>query len=546
MQKTCKFCQKPFEIAPEDEEFYARIDVPHPTLCPKDRNRRRASFRNERNLYHRKCDATGKEIISMYSPDKPFKVFDQEYFWGDTWDPRNYGRNFDFERPFFEQFRELQVATPRLSLFNYQSENSYYTNHAGKNKNCYMGVDLGSCEDVYMSNWVTYSKDCIDCSYTYHSELCYFCLYCEKCFNCDFCERCETCSDCSMCFDCKGCNNCFMCTGLRNKEFYILNEKVSKEEYEKIIESFRYSYEKQEEAWQKFSELKKSVPHKFAHIVHSENCTGDYIYNCKNTTQSFDVVNMWDCKYCYNALDTKDGYDLYQPGFEPCELIYEIHGGVGYNNCQFMTVAKNSSNCNYCDNVFDCQNCFGCVSMKKGRYCILNKQYSQEEYENLRAKIIEHMKKTGEWGEFFPFWCSPFGYNESKAQEYYPLTKEEVLQKGMNWCDHEVLPPTGEGISPPDDIREVDDSILEKVIIGEKSHKPFKIIKPELDFYRRKKLPTPRKHWQKRYEERMALRNPRHLWNRTCAKCNAPIQTTYSLERPETVYCEKCYLGTVY
>jgi len=31
------------------------------------------------------------------------------------------------------------------------------------------------------------------------------------------------------------------------------------------------------------------------------------------------------------------------------------------------------------------------------KYCILNKQYSKEEYEELVPKIIEHMQKTGEW-----------------------------------------------------------------------------------------------------------------------------------------------------
>jgi len=349
-----------------------------------------------------------------------------------------------------------------------------------------------------------------------------------------------------MCFDCKGCKNCFLCTGLRNKEFFILNKQVPKEEYEKMVENFRYSYTKQKEAWGEFTKLKLKVPHKFAHIVHSENCTGDYIYNCKNTAKSFDVVNMWDCKYCYNSLDSKNSYDCYQPGVESCELMYEIHAGVGYFNCQFMSLCKFNSNCRYCDYCFDCQDLFGCISLKKARYCILNKQYTREEYEELVPRIVEHMKSTGEYGEFFPIWCSPFGYNESKAQEYYPLTKEEALQKGMNWCDYEAPPPTGEGISPLDDIREVDDSILEKVITCEESGKPFKLIKQELSFYKRKKLPIPRKHMQARYETRMALRNPRYLWDRNCAKCGAAIQTTYSQERPEIVYCKGCYLETVY
>jgi hypothetical protein len=52
----------------------------------------------------------------------------------------------------------------------------------------------------------------------------------------------------------------------------------------------------------------------------------------------------------------------------------------------------------------------------------LNKQYTKEEYEKLLPKIIAHMKKTGEWGEFFPISISPFNYEETPAMDYYPLT----------------------------------------------------------------------------------------------------------------------------
>ena len=57
---------------------------------------------------------------------------------------------------------------------------------------------------------------------------------------------------------------------------------------------------------------------------------------------------------------------------------------------------------------------------------ILNTSYSAHEYETLCAKIIGHMQSTAEWGEFFPHELSPFGYNETVAQEYFPMTEEAV------------------------------------------------------------------------------------------------------------------------
>jgi Zn ribbon nucleic-acid-binding protein len=59
-------------------------------LCPECRQQRRLSFRNERNLYKRDCDATGKSIISIYSPDKPYKVYNQDFWWSDNWDAMDY------------------------------------------------------------------------------------------------------------------------------------------------------------------------------------------------------------------------------------------------------------------------------------------------------------------------------------------------------------------------------------------------------------------------------------------------------------------------
>lgn len=545
-KQICLFCEQFFEVEDDDLSFYERIGVPVPKFCPDDRQRRRAAFRNERNLYKRKCDGTGKEIISMFSPDKPFKVYDQSYWWSDEWDPLDYGRDFDFSKTFFEQFRELQLRVPRVSLFNWQSENSYYTNHSGRNKNCYMGFDLGGCEDVYHSNWMTHSKDCLDCSYTYGSELCYFTLYCEKCYNCNFCQECTACTDCSWCYDCKGCRNCFGCAGLRNKEYYVFNKPVTKEEYVKIAERYAYSYQAQKLAEEKSREVWLSVPHRYALIIQSDDCTGDYIYYSKNAKSCFDAVNLWDCKYCFNTLDIKNGYDCYQPGFEPSEVIYEVHGGNGLYNSKVLSICRNIRDSEYCEYCFESGHLFGCIGLRHKKYCIFNKQYEKEEYLKLKGIIIEHMKKTGEYGEFFSFSCSPFGYNESKAQEYYPLTREEALKRGFIWSDFVPEQPTGEVIESPEDIRDVLDTLLENVFLCEETKKPFKIIKQELAFYRRKNLPIPHISPQRRYEKRMAARWPRKLWNRACAKCNSSIITTYAPDRPETVYCEKCYLEAVY
>jgi hypothetical protein len=142
--KTCAITGKEFSITQGDLDFYAKISptfagqkfvIPTPTLCPEERQRRRLAFRNERNLYRRTCDASGKQIISIYSPVKPYKVYDQKIRRSDARDPMDYGRDFDFSKTFTENFRELMGVVPRISLYSNNNENADYTNHCDGVKN---------------------------------------------------------------------------------------------------------------------------------------------------------------------------------------------------------------------------------------------------------------------------------------------------------------------------------------------------------------------------------------------------------------------------
>ncbi|MEI7513567.1 MAG: hypothetical protein WCJ74_03030 [bacterium] len=220
--------------------------------------------------------------------------------------------------------------------------------------------------------------------------------------------------------------------------------------------------------------------------------------------------------------------------------------------------------CHDCLYSIECHNSgylFGCVGLNQKKYCILNKQYAKEQYEELVPKIIEHMQKTGEWGEFFPPALSPFGYNETVANEYFPLTKEEVMERNakmdssvqkFNWSDYEPPAPTAQKIITPEmmknlpsDISKIPDDVLSWALTCEISGKLFTLQKSELEFYRKMNLPIPHRHPDIRHADRMKLRNPRKLWNRICSQCGTPIQTTYSPERPEKILCENCYVNTV-
>jgi len=194
--------------------------------------------------------------------------------------------------------------------------------------------------------------------------------------------------------------------------------------------------------------------------------------------------------------------------------------------------------------------CFGSVSLKKARYCILNKQYSKEEYETLIPKIIEHMKETREWGQFFPSSMSLFGYNETKAQEFFPLNREQALERGYLWSDYERPQPTAQkqirASDLPDSIESVPDDIINWAIECEDSGELYKITRLELNLYRKLGLPIPRKAPNVRYMNRLNRRHSIFLWDRTCDQCHKSIKSTYAPDAEEMVYCEACYLKEVY
>ncbi|MEK7085458.1 MAG: hypothetical protein AAB953_00395 [Patescibacteria group bacterium] len=352
-----------------------------------------------------------------------------------------------------------------------------------------------------------------------------------------------------------GCKHCFGCVNLRNKEHYFFNERLSAKEYEQKIAQLK-SAKTPEENWNDFQKFRSNQPMRWMQEKNTENCTGEYLVNCKNCTNCFDSEHLEECKNC---TDLKKGdkvsYKNQDISYFGMSVDYSYEGSVlGYktNHSLFCKNVWESNDVFYsqlCTN--NCHDLFGCVGMKHANYCILNKKYSKEEYEKLAGKIIEHMLKNKEFGEFFPIKFSQLSYDETTACEYFPLTKDQVIKNGWPW--HDTKEPDYSGVTKkipanqiPRDINKVSDEILDWAIECTESHRLFKIQAAELNFYRTMKLPIPLFHPDVRHFRRLALRRPRKLYERTCDKCNDKIISSYSSKQPEKVYCEKCYLAATF
>lgn len=330
IQRDCTQCSASFNITLEDLAFYDKVSpvfngkkelIPPPTLCPPCRQQRRMMSPNIRNFYRRNCDLCKESMVTAYAPGSPYTVYCQRCWWGDEWDELRYGRPYDFSRSFMEQLKDLQRVVPRLALMNKAPENSEYCNYAGFNKNCYLaGFGSWYNEDCLYGMYFDHSKDAVDCSLLKHGELCYECVFFMNLYNCMECIDSSDCSDCAFSFNMRGCRNCILCSNLRNKEYYIDNEPVTHEEFAAVRESLR-SYAMYESFLQRFHALRKSAIHPASYMINCENCTGDYLRNCKRVIHGNDATDTEDSKYVLFVEYARDVQDCTMTGYDLTQLF---------------------------------------------------------------------------------------------------------------------------------------------------------------------------------------------------------------------------------
>lgn len=545
-------------------------------------------------MYQRKCDATGKTIFSIYRADAPFPVYEKEYWFTDAWDPKQYGKAYDFDRSFFEQFKELFSKVPRFHASVEGMENSDYCANAGHLKDCYLTFNASKCEQCYYSVDVTDCKDCYDSTNLTSCELCYGCVGCFQCYGALFSIDCEDSHNIAFSRNLRGCSNCFGCVNLNKKEFYIFNVPYSKKEYEqKINELWNGSFSSIPNISKRIQELYTQHPVRFAHQRNTHETTGEHVYQSKNVKDGYFVKGGENLKYVQSLMVppyAKDSYD-YSVWGEDATLVYETYeAGLGVYDIQFCwDIWPSCTNLKYCISCHSSSDLFGCVGMRKGQYCILNKQYTKEEYEKMVARIKEQMNtmpytdragRVYKYGEYFPSELSPFGYNETWLQDYYPLTKEEATAQGYNWYDRTVKDFSMDikAAELPDAIGGASDDIVKKIIGCAHSGPPaggcrencmvaFKILPQEYALYKKMNVPLPRLCFNCRHVERLRFKNKPGLFDRVCqcngeqsegglyknlvehvhgaAHCSNQFRTPYAADRPEIVYCEACYQAEV-
>lgn len=299
--------------------------------------------------------------------------------------------------PFTEDFQRLYRTQPKYNLRTLNNHNADYVNCTLFSKSCYLITDGLYLENCLYGEVLKRSRDLVDCDYCVDSELCYESVDCEHCYSCDFSKDCKNCVSCTYCHDCIGCEDCFGCINLKRKKFYIFNTAYSEEDYKKQVKTLSLkSKELQTILNREFIPLCEKEPHVYSYQSKTDHCTGNHIYNSKDSHYCFDAVDVDDCLYFTQALKNKDCCDM--TTVHNGELCYECRVVTNAYNCNFLLHCKDMSNSEFCSFCFSCKHCFGCTYLQQKEYHILNKPYTPEEYEKMIVTIKKELKESGQYG----------------------------------------------------------------------------------------------------------------------------------------------------
>ncbi len=362
--RMCRFSGEKFYVRPEDVEFYKKIKVPLPTLAPIERNRRRLAYTPGYEFFKVKSARTGKEVVTVYSPRTPFPIYEHHLWFSPEFDPFRFAVGVDPQKPFFEQWRNLQLHVPRPNLnTDHTNINSDYTNNSFRLKNCYLAFDALEGENLYYFECCESNKDCVDCWACSYSDTCYQ-SWGDKLFKCFFVHSSENCLESFFLYDCRNCEHCFMSSNLRNKKYYFYNEQLTKKDYEKRTKSIDLgNYEILQTYLKDFQDLRINAIRKSVIGERAINSYGSWMFDVKDCYFVHFCLASERVAYSLGIGRSRDSYDIF--GGNNSELCYELAVTQSEDNygVKFSSFAHRSRNLEYCDLMRNSHDCFGCIGL---------------------------------------------------------------------------------------------------------------------------------------------------------------------------------------
>lgn len=301
---------------------------------------------------------------------------------------------------FYAEFQKLVFTHPHNALHSRGAQNCEFGDYIFRSKNTYLSYFINESQDCYYADYLVGCRDCVDSAYLSSSELCYECIDCSQLYNCSFLQDCHNCSACEFCFDCINCKDCFGSFGLRNQRFCIFNKSYTEENYREKVAELRKN--PPQKILRLLSPEFNKHPRLYARLLKGgENCYGDYIYFSKNCYSCFNIRNVENSFYVSEMMNpeivSRDCVDC--TFISGSELCFECHNIITCSNCNFLETCIGCSDSEYLLQCYNCRSCFGCVYLMNKEYCILNRQFTRDEYLLALSKIKEELKNARIYGK---------------------------------------------------------------------------------------------------------------------------------------------------
>ncbi|MCB0343796.1 MAG: hypothetical protein KDD66_01695 [Bdellovibrionales bacterium] len=547
---SCSITGRQYELSPLEARLREKFSVRRPPdLSPAMRIRHLGAFWHHWALHKRKCDATGRSIVSPFSESCPYPVVHRDY-WLENANPP--ATDYTLEREIFPQLWELFQRSPIPHSSQGGNQNCEYADDWWYSKNCYLchsGIhneDLRHCYRAY------YCKDSQYSVFSFYCELCSDTINCFRCSRVRFAVNCRDCSESAFLYDCRGCSECMFCSNLRNKKFCFNNEQLTQEEYRRKTADWdlrsREAFEEAKEFF--YNEVLASAWHQALQNENTDNCSGNYLTNCKNCEDCFFLI---DCEDSFNCLrggpNHRDSMDCIGFALET-ELIY--HSTMIVDHCYDVKFSYHLTQCRfmeYCAFCMQCEHCFGCCGLLGKKYHIFNKEYSAQEYHERVAELKRCMQQTDEYERFFPGYFAQTPYEETWSNFYFPLNAKELAQAGFRPAEERAERKKSylDAAQVPDHSGGASTALLNEIYWDTIVSRPFRIEERDIAYSSKLASPLPDKYYMRRLQENFRLVFfEGELRSARCAETGAELKTTLPEEFDSGLLCEAAYERVIY
>ncbi|MFH1253502.1 MAG: hypothetical protein V1664_04205 [Candidatus Uhrbacteria bacterium] len=551
-EHICPLAGEKWTVTQEEIDWYKKFNVPPSTHSPLVRMRILSGFMNGFQWWWQKHPETGKALLSYVHPMSGLKVLpDQEWL---TKDFSSEGREYDLQKSFLAQLRELQLKVPlkatnnviepehSMALGSKGDIDSYFVADGGKNRECFFSLFSA------MGDRSVEIHNVLQAVESYHVN---------DAFNVhrsQYASDLRALSNSAFAFIASDCSDCFGVAIRKHKKNLFFNEQLTEAEYTKRRSAIDLGRRSVAEEWKKkfYDLLAKDIvwPQNMSDRV--ENCEGEYL------------VGGRDCRYCYacvvrpirlfySAFTSGEVRDsAFVVGANDSSECYQCAFAEWSSKCLFSYSIIRCQNLEYCFECVECENCFGCVGLQRKKFHVFNKPYTEEEYWRRVDELKTAMLARGEYGEFFPLSFSPVYFLQSASVLYWHSTAEDAEHLGAAIYDPSSADAIGEGkidsakvrssADVPDSIDEIDDSWCGVPIRDEALGRYFTFLKPEIALYKQLRIAPPNKHFIRRVTDLIQEVNSAVFVDSTCAKCGKTMMVSVNKTFPKRImYCNECF-----